>query len=209
MRRLVFFAALCLSAAHMHAGGAEGWPGFYIKSVGNGLKALVATNDCVPQIVLQDTEGNAQYLYWASHDIRVNSGYRIEGSAGADITMKAGFTIVLKPGAAVLQGNHYLARIEPCEVTENGPCPTAAQCDVPKGVSPNGDQWNETFNLTGMCVEHLKIFNRYGMQVYEAQNYTNEWHGQSDAGNLPAGTYYYYIALASGETKTGWVYLQN
>ncbi|KOS07622.1 hypothetical protein AM493_17420 [Flavobacterium akiainvivens] len=208
MRRLLT-VTLCLYTMMVLAGGGEGWPGFYVKRLGNGHKVIMPDPECTPEIVLANTEANAQYLYWAGHAIRVNNGYRINGNAGADITMKAGFTIVLKPGVAVLKGNHYLARIEPCEVTGEGPCPTAAECNVPKGISPNGDEWNETFDLSSMCVAKLTVFNRYGMQVYEAENYTNEWHGQSPDGDLPVGTYYYYIVLTNGETLTGWVYLQK
>lgn len=84
----------------------------------------------------------------------------------------------------------------------------AVTCQIPKGVSVNGDQLNDTFNLTGLSVEELQIFNRYGMQVYSKTNYTNEWHGQSkDDKELPDGTYYYVIKQSNGDVQTGWVYL--
>lgn len=85
---------------------------------------------------------------------------------------------------------------------------TNTSCMIPKGVSPNNDGFNDTFDLTNLDVKHLIIYNRYGLKVYEANNYINEWHGQSDKGNLPTGTYYYVITLQS-KTVTGWVYLQR
>jgi len=81
-------------------------------------------------------------------------------------------------------------------------------CKIPKGISPNGDGDNDVFDLTNFDVEEIKIFNRYGLQVYEKKGYIKDWHGQSDKGSLPAGTYYYVLRMAGGREKTGWVYLQ-
>ena len=83
-------------------------------------------------------------------------------------------------------------------------------CIVPKGVSPNGDGNNDTFNLLGYEVDNLQIFNRYGRVIYEKENYQNEWNGQDYNNNLlPSATYYYLLKLKSGETESGWVYLQR
>lgn len=83
-------------------------------------------------------------------------------------------------------------------------------CVIPKGVSPNGDDKNDTWNLAGLDILRVKIFNRYGTEVYEMNNYVNQWHGQcSDGKLLPTATYYYYIAFRDGKEKTGWVYLNR
>lgn len=87
---------------------------------------------------------------------------------------------------------------------------TSTTCDIPRGVSPNGDEKNDNFNLSSLDVKKLGIFNRYGQEVYTKNNYTNEWHGQGSNGdNLPTGTYFYMIERANGESKTGWVYLNR
>jgi gliding motility-associated-like protein len=80
-------------------------------------------------------------------------------------------------------------------------------CSVPKGISPNGDGDNDTFDLSNLNVQKLQIFNRYGSEVYSKSNYSNEWDGNSNSGeNLPDGTYYYIIQFANGKNKTGWIY---
>jgi gliding motility-associated-like protein len=85
-----------------------------------------------------------------------------------------------------------------------------AICEIPRGISPNGDQLNDAFDLSNFDVAKLEIFNRYGQQVYAHSNYTTEWHGQADNGNeLPTGTYYYMVQFKDGESKTGWVYINR
>ncbi len=83
-------------------------------------------------------------------------------------------------------------------------------CGIQKGISPNNDGLNEFFDLRLLDVEKLTIFNRYGTKVYSRNNYTEEWHGQDDSGNiLPDATYYYVIDFISSSSKTGWIYINN
>lgn len=87
----------------------------------------------------------------------------------------------------------------------------ATLCQITSGISPNDDGDNDSFDLEGLGeIENVKIFNRYGMTVYEKSRYVNEWRGQDYNGNLlPSATYYYLIRLANGEARTGWVYLMR
>lgn len=81
-------------------------------------------------------------------------------------------------------------------------------CKIPQGISPNNDGDNDVFDLTGLDVKQLKIFNRYGMVVYDKLNYLKEWTGHDYRGHeLPSATYYYWVRLGSGAEETGWVYL--
>lgn len=101
----------------------------------------------------------------------------------------------------------------------NGSCPKlinvsadaeVISCDIPKGVSPNGDGLNDTWDLRGYNVKRVEIFNRYGTKVYSKSNYVDEWHGQSDDSNeLPDGTYYYVVEFNDSPVKTGWVYINR
>lgn len=81
-------------------------------------------------------------------------------------------------------------------------------CVVPKGISPNGDGSNDGFNLEIFNLVELKIFNRYGMEVYNhGEGYVDQWKGQ-DKNNreLPSGTYY-YIFKTLFDTYLGYVYV--
>lgn len=118
-------------------------------------------------------------------------------------------------------GQHPNA-ILPMEFTvtvDSGSCSNTASLTVdgnsckliPKGISPNDDTFNDNFDLSGMGVRHLSIFNRYGREVYKFKgNYTKEWHGQSNDGKeLPDATYFYSITKQDGTTVTGWVYINR
>jgi len=83
-----------------------------------------------------------------------------------------------------------------------------AVCQIPEGISPNGDGYNDTFILNGYNVNTLYIYNRYGKVVYNTNNYNNDWAGQSNEGKiLPVGTYFYHMIYDNNLQKTGWVYL--
>jgi len=81
-------------------------------------------------------------------------------------------------------------------------------CIIPKGISPNGDGENDYLDLADYMVQDIKIYNRYGKEVYKhGVGYTNQWNGQDNNGKLlPAGTYYYNI-ITPFEQFTGYIYL--
>lgn len=82
--------------------------------------------------------------------------------------------------------------------------------DVPKGISPNNDGFNDELDLTGHDVTSLSIYNRYGLQVYSKVNYKSEWHGQTDGGHdLPTGTYFYSLQAHNRRDQSGWIYLNR
>ena len=101
--------------------------------------------------------------------------------------------------------------------TTAGPCPETetivitmseygegCQIEIPQLITPNGDGKNDRFIIPG--IEEfpnnvLKIYNRWGNLVYEANRYTNDWEGKTNvntgvnrtlgSGMLPVGTYFY------------------
>ncbi len=82
---------------------------------------------------------------------------------------------------------------------------------IQKGISPNGDGLNDSFDLSRMNIKKLIIYNRYGTEVYvHGEGYTNQWTGQSNSGQqLPDATYFYYIIKEDNSTVTGWVYINK
>ncbi len=79
---------------------------------------------------------------------------------------------------------------------------------VYEGFSPDGDGVNDRWrieNIENYPNNVVRIFNRWGNQVFEMESYNNEdrsWNSDSDrgliAGDVPDGTYFYLIELGTG-----------
>ena len=95
---------------------------------------------------------------------------------------------------------------------------------IHNGISANGDGVNDGFmieHIEGYPKNNLKIFNRWGVLVYEKDGYTNRepFDGHSNGratisaeSKLPQGTYYYILeyqdTAEQTHTKKGWLYLK-
>ena len=100
-------------------------------------------------------------------------------------------------------------------------------CDITifEAFSPNNDGVNDFFeieNVEQFENTSVKIFNRWGSEVYESSNYQNDWDGRSmnslDVGDgvLPEGTYYYVVVIGGnqngelfGKVYKGALYIKN
>lgn len=81
-------------------------------------------------------------------------------------------------------------------------------CPIPKGLSPNGDGLNDSFNLSNYGITEIQIFNRDGVEVYSyGKGYRNQWVGQNKSGKLLPSGIYYYVLISHGKQRTGWVQL--
>lgn len=85
--------------------------------------------------------------------------------------------------------------------------PDSAAVTLYNVITPNGDAQNETFRLPGLppnfCnaeFASLKIFSRWGQQVYETADRDFRWGGQGSA-----GLYYYVVAYTDGRRYKGWL----
>jgi len=79
--------------------------------------------------------------------------------------------------------------------------------------SPNGDGTNDFLNIRDIGTftnTSIEIFNRYGNQVFSAQNMTDDdvWDGTWENEPVPDGTYFYILNLGDGtEPRKGWIQL--
>jgi gliding motility-associated-like protein len=72
------------------------------------------------------------------------------------------------------------------------PCNTTG-ITIFNAMTPNGDGLNDRLVINGGddCTKNIKIFNRWGQEVWAQLNYQNDWTGESFSGEkLPAGTYF-------------------
>lgn len=165
----------------------------------------VAPNDNPFEIIIDSGCVNYDYMLWIAN---------LSDIQGAVVTWTgpAGFSFTgTEANITNFPSGNYTATVtngEGCTAVATLPIDNTS-CTIPRGISPNNDGMNDYFDLSNLDVVEIKIFNRYGLEVYEAKNYKKEWHGQSDKGTLPTGTYYYVITLSAGKKVTGWVYLQR
>lgn len=76
--------------------------------------------------------------------------------------------------------------------------------DIPNAFSPNGDGINDKWNikyLETFVNADIRIFNRYGQEVFYSKRYTDAWDGKMKGQDLPVGVYYYIIEPHNGRAK--------
>src|SRR5690606_7924094 len=134
---------------------------------------------------------------------------------------------IFDPSSVTEIGNYVFTY----SVTDLGQCPTEYAVTVPVNddcavlpctaddviisttITPNGDTFNESFEVDGFDEEcqfriEVQIFNRWGAKIYENPNYQNDWNGyasKASIGNsdkVPTGTYYYIINIRNSGSGT-------
>ena len=151
-----------------------------------------------------------------------------DGLVGAKIDEQGNLIIPQGTPVRVYNPTYYL-----CMKDHPGVCKTAKiKVEVIKdkpltiynGVSADGDGHNDYFKIDGIEYypkNNLKIFNRWGVLVYEKDGYTNNqpFDGHSNGrvtistdSKLPQGTYYYILEYEDSNdqshTEKGWLYLK-
>ncbi len=98
--------------------------------------------------------------------------------------------------------------------------------EIFNGITPNGDGFNDYFQIVGIenyPNNNVKIFNRWGVKVYETDNYgqgNNLFRGISEGRNtiaqdreLPSGTYFYTLTFPAEnpgeESYNGYLYINR
>ena len=74
-------------------------------------------------------------------------------------------------------------------------------------ITPNGDGDNDVLEFKGLedfPTNSLRIYNRWGVRMYEKVNYQNDdirWDGSRDGVELPPGVYYYILEFEGFQIK--------
>lgn len=103
----------------------------------------------------------------------------------------------------------------------NGACPASSDSIIimvkaliiPSGFSPNGDGMNDYFEINGIeeySNVKLNVFNRWGNEIYESDNYKNDWNGKNMSGeNVSDDTYFYTLEIPNKNSIKGYVVLKR
>ena len=82
-----------------------------------------------------------------------------------------------------------------------------------EAFTPNNDGLNDSWMVPG--IENypnnvVRIYNRYGHEVFAQKSYRNDWQGffKNKNEKLPSGSYLYIIDLGNGEAPLrGWIFI--
>ena len=91
------------------------------------------------------------------------------------------------------------------------------EINVSEAITPNNDGINDTwviYNIENHPNHIIRVFNRWGDEVFSTRNYQNNWDGhyKNNSNSLPnGGSYYYQIDLDGNGTvdKDGWIYISK
>jgi len=104
-------------------------------------------------------------------------------------------------------------------VVDSNNCPSSASMIItviPKKslkfvdvITPNNDGINDVFQVLdkeGYRQVKINIYNRYGVEVYAAEDYVNDWGGTYNGELLPEGTYFYVVEIIDWNSDRNTVY---
>ena len=147
---------------------------------------------------------------YAGEDTVINLGSyaNLEGSGGLDYTWTP-ITYLDNPGVYNPTASDVMEDIEYIlTVTDENGCIDSDSVwvrvidkfalTVYNVITPNADGDNDTWiidNIAAYPEANVSIINRYGMEVYNATGYQNDWDGTYEGKDLPDGAYYYVITL--------------
>lgn len=90
-------------------------------------------------------------------------------------------------------GTYAVNATDQCPRTVHAVAEVLSGCelDIPNVFTPNGDGINDTWTIDGITGTRntVRVFNRWGQVVFEANDYRNTWR----AAGLPDGTYFYEV----------------
>ena len=144
------------------------------KSETDGPESPILSYVC-PELILENYNGNDLISWYRNGQLLEN-----ENNSNLQITRRDGeFTVQLSNPCGRSSSSIY---IEPSAATK-----PYISYNI---ITPNGDNKNEYFILDPALVgSYLNVYDRWGLKVYENDNYQNNWRGEG----LAASTYYWNI----------------
>ncbi|MDX2195649.1 MAG: gliding motility-associated C-terminal domain-containing protein [Cytophagales bacterium] len=103
----------------------------------------------------------------------------------------------------------WVVKAKGCDSVYSDKIVTISDIRIPKGFSPNNDDKNPYFEISGIEEypnSKLEVYNRWGKIVYSSDNYKNNWDGKGiNSQILNNDTYLYILSLSDGRTIRDYV----
>ena len=163
-----------------------------------GSKTLVITpTEITPRIEVSNV--SCQDQQDASIEVTAIEGgfgpYTVEWSTGATGRLVEG--LAQGSYAVTIRDNTGCTYEEVFDISVND----VACLFIPSSFSPNGDDINDTWVIRNIELYpnvELRVFNRWGLDVFQDIGYSEPWDGTYRGNPLEPGTYYYVIDLNDG-----------
>jgi gliding motility-associated-like protein len=193
---------------------------YYIKGTTSAgcydIKPVIATVNQSP-VANAGPDTTLQYIFkikMAAQELKVDETGKwtlISGSAVfEDDTDPLTMVTELAPGENILL---WTVSNAICPPSEDYIAINITDLVIPTLITPNGDQYNEYFELRGiesLGTTKLVIFDRRGAQVFRDDNYENDWNGLDQNGEmLPDDTYFYTIKSQNGKSASGYIVIRR
>jgi len=93
-----------------------------------------------------------------------------------------------------------------CTISDYVTITVTTELDIPNTFSPNGDNINETWIITGIELypdNSVKIYDRWGQEVFQTTGYSSEktWNGDIRNRKASEGVYFYVIDLGGDNSS--------
>ncbi len=123
----------------------------------------------------------------------------IAWAPAATLTNANTYTPMAKPSASTTY-TLTVKDLNGCTSTDDATVTVIPYCvKVMNAFTPNGDAINDKWVVTtaAACTNQVmvRVYNRYGEEVYTNDNYQNNWDGTYKGKAIPDGTYYYTISF--------------
>ncbi len=197
-------------------------------TIGNGnCRSTSATNNALFVNPLENVPENFTLNVFLGNSIELNVDTGVEGATytwAPDPTLSA--LDIPNPTASPLESRVYTVNITTgtdeaaCNATVQVGVNVVFDLEVPNVFTPNGDGINEAWEIpllgTLEGVE-VKVFDRWGGQVFESVGYDIPWGGKYNSNDVGSSTFYYVIKFLRDvvddngqlrqveDTKTGYV----
>jgi gliding motility-associated-like protein len=129
----------------------------------------------------------------------------------------------VEDSSTILEANELEAGIYNVNITGSNNCTFFTQLTVGldsdeecqlkfySGITPNNDGKNDIWKIDNIELfpeNEVKIYNRWGEEVWSGKNYNNDavvWDGLNNSGEELSSSTYFYVAEVGGKTYKGWV----
>ena len=150
--------------------------------------SIDSISGCAPFTVKINNKGPAENTYsWDFGDGQNSTLYqptKVYSEAGTYL-----ITLTTEDGICntVITANKSIQLVDTCK--------ESATLYAPSAFSPNGDNVNDVFRITGSTLNQFKlqVFNRWGEKIFQSDDMNTAWNGKHNGNIVAEGVYVYSV----------------